>query len=71
MIVRFDRTIALADGFLHGFNIGDLDMASRIFYYSGLLQRARMQRHAGSLDAQHLGKKFLGELQTVRARQVS
>ena len=27
----------------------------------------RMQRHAGSLDAQHLRKEFLGELQIVGA----
>ena len=71
MIIRFDGPVAFADGLLQGFNIGDLNMAPRIFYHSGLLKCARMQRHAGSLDAQHLSKKFLGELQTVRARQVS
>src|SRR4051812_10628554 len=68
MVVRFDSVVAFADGFLQGFNVGDLNMAPRILYHSSLLKCARMQRHAGSLDAQHLTKKFLGELQTVRAR---
>ena len=68
MIVRFYGPVAFADGFLQGFKIGDLNVASGILYHSSLLKRARMQRHAGSLDAQHLGKKFLGEMQIVGAR---
>jgi hypothetical protein len=67
LVVRFHGRVAFADGLLQGLNIRDLNMAPRIFYHSGLLKRARMQRHAGSLDAQHLSEKFLGELQTIRA----
>ena len=68
MVVRFDGSVAFADGFLQGFNIGDLYLAPRILYHSSLLKRARMQGHAGSLDAQHLSKKFLGKLQIVGTR---
>jgi len=65
LVIRFDGAVAFADGFLQGFNIGNLYMAPRILYHSSLLKRARMQRYAGSLDAQHLSKKFLGKLQAV------
>ena len=68
MIVSFDRPVAFADGFLHGFKISDLNVASRIVYQSSLLKGARMQCHASSLDAQHLSKKFLGKLQAVATR---
>jgi hypothetical protein len=51
LIVRFDSSVAFADGFLQGFDIGDLNVASRILYHSSLLKRARMQRYAGSFDA--------------------
>jgi hypothetical protein len=43
-------------------------VAPRIAYHSSLLKRARMQRHAGSLYAQHFGQKFLGKLQIVCVR---
>ena len=62
LVIRFDGPVAFADSLLQGFNIGDLNMASRILYHTSLLKRARMQRHAGPLDAQHFSKKFLGEL---------
>ena len=68
LIVGFDGSVAFADCFLQAFNIDDLYMAPGILYHSSLLKRARMQRYAGSLDAQHLSKKFLSELQAVRAR---
>ena len=62
LVIRFDGPVAFADSLLQGFNIGDLNMASRMLYHTSLLKRARMQRHAGPLDAQHFSKKFLGEL---------
>lgn len=71
LVVRFDGCVAFADAFLQGFNIGDLYLAPRIIYHSSLLKRSRMQRHAGSLNTQHLGEKFLGEMQIVAARQIS
>jgi hypothetical protein len=67
-VVGFDGPVAFADGFLQGFKIGDLYVAPRIAYHSSLLKRARMQRHAGSLYAQHFGQKFLGKLQIVCVR---
>ena len=67
LVVRFNGAVAFANGFVHAFNIGDLNMAPRIFDHPSLLERPSMQRHAGSLDAQHLSEKFLGELQIVAA----
>ena len=71
LMVRFDGPVTLTHGFLQASNIGDLYVASRISYHSSLLKRARVQRHAGSLDAQHLGKKILGEMQVVGTHQIS
>ena len=71
IVVRFDGSVTFADCFLEGFNIGDPYLAPRIVYHSSLLKRARMQGHAGSLDAQHLSKKFLGKMQIVGTRQIS
>jgi hypothetical protein len=68
IVVGFDGPVTFTDGFLEGFNFGDLYLAPRILYHSSLLKRARVQRHAGSLDAQHLSKKFLGKMQTVGTR---
>jgi hypothetical protein len=68
LVIRFDGPVAFADRFMQASHIGYLYMTPRIFYHSSLLKRARMQRHAGSPDAQHLSKKFLGELQTVSPR---
>jgi len=43
LIVRFYGPVAFADGFLQGFKIGDLNVASGILYHSSLLKRVRMQ----------------------------
>jgi hypothetical protein len=42
LVVRFYGTVAFADGLLQPFDIGDLNMAPRIFYHSSLLKRPCM-----------------------------
>ena len=37
-VVGFDDPVTFADGFMQGFNIGDLNMAPRILYHSSLLK---------------------------------
>jgi len=37
-VVGFDGPVTFADGFMQGFNIGDLNMAPRILYHSSLLK---------------------------------
>jgi hypothetical protein len=71
LIVRFDRAVAFADGVLHRFEIGDLNLAPCVSDHPGLLKGPRVQSDAGAPDAEHLGKEFLCELQAVAVGQVS
>jgi hypothetical protein len=71
LVVRFDRPVAFTNRFPHRLNIGDPNFTSRVLDQPSLLKGARVQGDAGSPYPQHLGKKFLGELEAIGVGQIS
>ena len=71
LVIRFHGCVAFADGFLHRLKISDLNFTPRILYHSSLLEGTRVKGDAGPPHSEHLGKKFLGELESIGVGQIS
>jgi hypothetical protein len=54
IVMRLDRSVALARGTDQTVQIGDLDIASTVAYETGLLERVGDNCHAGPLHPEHL-----------------
>jgi hypothetical protein len=71
IVVRLDGSIAFAGFPLEALQVNNLDVPPGIADETGLLEHVRHRRNAAPSPSDHLGKKFLGEVQRAAPGQIA